>query len=192
MKKSSACLLACRVSLLLTAFLSGCAYSPESTVTFDQNACSGRVRQSMEFASNTAKTRAFFTEFIENPGMDIEIFFQVLGRNVSSSLLAMKDPYAQQISLRMNPDMDVFVAALNRRLFSGGSLLEMQDVTSMTMVGEFLRVEVNAPDIVSGYFYVICKEIEGRTLAEQTFVDYTRPGEGTGKLSIEALIGLLL
>lgn len=173
-------------------FASGCATSRDAKPTFDQNACSGRVRQSMEFASDTAQTRAFFTQFVENPGMDMEIFFKALGRNVSSSLLAMKDPYAQQISLRMNPDMEAFAPALNRRLFSGGSLLEMQDVVGMTMVGEFLRVEVEAPDIVSGYFYVICKEIEGRTIAEQTFVDFTRPGEGTGKLSIEALIGLLL
>lgn len=172
--------------------LCGCATSRDVKPVFDQNACSGRVRESMEFVSDTAQTRAFFTDFVESPGMDMEIFFKVLGRNVSSSLLAMKDPYAQQISLRLNPDMDVFVTALNRRLFSGGSLLEMQDVVGMTMVGEFLRVEVEAPDIVSGYFYVICKDIEGRTMAEQTFVDFTRPGSGTGKLSIEALIGLLL
>lgn len=170
----------------------GCAYTPEETITFDQNACTTRVRSSLVFSSDAAQTRSFFTAFVENPGMDMEVFFSALGKNVSSAMLAMKDPYSQQISLRMNPDMDAFAVALNRRLFSGGSLIEMQDVVSMTMVGEFLRVDVVAPDIVSGYFYVICKEIEGRSVAEQTFVDYTRPGGGTGKLSIEALIGLLL
>lgn len=171
----------------------GCtSTSPMGPVTYDETACSARVRQSMEFASDTARTRMFFTEFVSNPGMEMERFFNVLGRNVSSSLLAMKDPYSQQISLRLNPDMDIFVNALNRRLFSGGSLLEMQDVVGMTMDGEFLRVEVEAPDIVSGYFYVICKDIEGRTIAEQTFVDYTPPEKDTAKLSIEALIGLLL
>jgi len=179
--------------LILSVFtLFGCAYSPDTTVTFDENACIGRVRESMEFKSDTAQTRAFFTRFVSNPGMDMEIFFNVLGRNVSSALLAMKEPYSQQISLRLNPDMDTFVTALNRRLFSGGSLLEMQDVMGMTMQDEFLRVQVDAPQIVSGYFYVICKEIEGRKVPEQVFVDFTRPEGGTGKMSIEALIGLLL
>src|SRR5690606_10808023 len=133
----------------LACFWTGCAYSPEETVTFDRDACSTRVRRSLEFASNTAQTRAFFTAFVENPGMEMEVFFNTLGRNVSSTLLAMKDPYSQQISLRLNPDMDAFAVALNRRLFSGGSLVEMQDVVGMTMVGEFLRVDVEAPDIVS-------------------------------------------
>ncbi|MGA0333363.1 MAG: hypothetical protein ACO3N7_05675 [Kiritimatiellia bacterium] len=174
--------------------LTGCAYTPDEKVPLDKKACVGRVKESMEYASNPAQTRAFFTAFVSNPGMDMEILFSELGRNLSSALLAMKDPYAQQISLRLNPDLDsrAFDQALTRRLFSGGSLLEMQDVVGMTMEGEFLRVEVEAPHIVSGYFYVICKQIEGRTIAEQTFVDYTRPAGGTGKLSVDALINLLL
>jgi len=181
-------------SLFLLPFFiwTGCAYSPDDTVTFDDNACSGRVRQSMVFGSDTAKTRAFFTEFVSNPGMEMDIFFNQLGKNVSSALLAMKDPYSQQISLRLNSDMDSFVVALNKRLFSGGSLLEMQDVIGMTMQDEFLRVEVDAPNIVSGYFYIMCKDIDGRSIAEQTFVGYTKSNESEAKMSIEALIGLLL
>lgn len=180
--------------LLLSFVLifTGCVSPSEPKVTYDETACTGRVRDSLVFASNTMQTRMFFTDFVSNPGMEMDRFFDVLGKNVSSALLAMKDPYSQQVSLRLNPDMDAFSKALNKRLFSGGSLIEMQDVVGMTMQDEFLRVDIAAPDIVSGYFYIICKEIEGRTLAEQTFLDYSKPNQGRAKMSIEALIGLLL
>ncbi len=43
----------------------------------------------------------------------------------------MKEPIFEQINLRLNSDMDAFVKALNRRVFPGGSLVEMQDVVGM-------------------------------------------------------------
>jgi hypothetical protein len=61
----------------------------------------------------------------------------------------------------------------------------------MRREGEFIRVTFNSPDIVSGTVYVLCQPIEGRTAAEQTFVDYVREGETPRKLSISALMGLL-
>lgn len=180
------------MTLFTALIFSGCTTSSSESASFDPNACRSKVRDSMEFASDSARTRAFFAEYVNNPGMEMEIFFNVLGRNISSTLLAMKEPYSDKISLRLNPDLDAAAAAMNKRVMVGGSILEMQDVVGMTMVGEFLRVDVNAPEIVSGYFYVICKEIEGRTLQEQTFVDYTRPDGATGKMSIQALVSLLL
>lgn len=171
----------------------GCSSVPKEG-PLNMNPYIHRVRNSLEFKSNAARTRLFFTEFAEETGepeVRMERFYSVLGENVSSAVLSMKDPYADQISLTLNRDMEVFVKAVNRRVFSGGSVVEMQDVLNMTLEGEFVKVTLDAPGILTGVVYVMKDPIEGRTPAEQTFVDFSRPGKETRKMSISALIDLL-
>jgi hypothetical protein len=173
--------------------LVGCSSVPKESAV-NMSPYIPQVRESLEFSSNSAETRRFFTEFIEEAGDAddrMERYFDVLGENVSSAILAMKDPYADQISITLNRDMETFVKEVNRRVLSGGSIVEMQDVLGMTLEGEFVKVRLEAPGILAGYVYVMKDPIMGRTPAEQTFVDFMRPGQETRKLSISALIGLL-
>lgn len=153
-----------------------------------------RIRESLEFGTNAAETRRFFSGFVEEEGSAaarMQNFFDVLGENVSSAMLSMKDPYADQLSLVLNRDMETFVREVNRRVFSGGSLVEMQDVLMVTREGDFIKIRLEAPGILTGYVYLMEDPIEGRTPSEQTFVDFIRPGYETRKLSISALIGML-
>ena len=179
--------------LLFLLLCNGCTSVPKESAV-NMSPYIPRVRESLEFSSNSAETRRFFTSFVEDtsaPEERMERYFEVLGENVSSAVLAMKDPYADQLSLTINRDMEAFARAVNRRVFSGGSIVEMQDVLGMTEEGEFIKVRLEAPDILAGYVYVMKDPVEGRSPAEQTFVDFLRPGQETRKLSISALIGLL-
>lgn len=178
---------------LFLCLFTGCASIP-TVDSFDWSPYIPQIRRSLEFHSNTAETRRFFAGFVEatgGPEERMERYFEALGENVSSAVLAMKDPYADQISITLNRDMETFVTEVNRRVFSGGSIVEMQDVITVTEEGKFLNVQVEAPGILTGTVYVMKDPIPGRTASEQTFVDYRRPGRETRKLSISALIGLL-
>ena len=173
--------------------LTGCASVPKES-GIDMGPIIPRLRESLEFKSNSVRTRRFFTNFVEgsgDPQERMEKFYDVLGENVSSAMLSMKDPYADQISITLNEDMETFVSSVNRRVFSGGSLVEMQDVLQLNDEGDFIKVRLEAPGILAGYVYIMKEPIMGRTAAEQTFVDYLKPGEEPRKLSISALIGLL-
>jgi hypothetical protein len=179
--------------VLICCLLTGCASIPKVD-SFDWSPYIPQIRRSLEFHSNSAETRRFFANFVEETGgaeQRMQRYFEALGENVSSAILAMKDPYADQTSITLNRDMETFVAQVNRRVFSGGSIVEMQDVIRVTDEGKFLNVRVEAPGILIGNVYVIKDPIPGRTASEQTFVDYIRPGMETRKLSISALIGLL-
>lgn len=174
-------------------FLAGCTTVPEDR-TVDMGPYIPRIRKSLEFKSNAAETRRFFSGFVEqegNPADRIQRYFDVLGENVSSAMLVMKDPYADQTSIVLNRDMETFVEKVNRRVFSGGSLVEMQDVMMVTEEGDFLKIRLEAPGILTGYIYMMKEPIAGRKPSEQTFVDFMRTGQETRKLSISALIGLL-
>lgn len=161
----------------------------------ESSPCRSKVREALEFSSNTTQTRLFFTDYVSDDGMmsddPMQAFYDTLGVNVSSVLLSMKEPYSHRISLRLNEDMEAFVKAVNRRVFSGGSLVEMQDVVGMVTEGDFMKVTIDSPDIVSGVLYVMCETIEGRSVEEQTFVDFTPEAGETRKLSISALKGLM-
>lgn len=173
--------------------LFGCTSVPEDN-SVAMSPYIPRVRSGLEFESNSAETRRFFTEFVEDSGdaaTRMEQYFSVLGENLSSAVLALQDPYSDQISITMNRDMEAFVKAVNRRVFSGGSIVEMQDVLGMTEEGEFIKVRLEAPDILTGYVYIMKEPVEGRTPAEQMFVDFIRPGQEIRKMSISALVGLL-
>ncbi|MDA3873211.1 MAG: hypothetical protein PF795_04560 [Kiritimatiellae bacterium] len=175
--------------------LSGCVSGPREDVTIENTPCRGKIREAIEFFSTTVETRMFFTDYVSDAGMmsddPMQIFYDTLGVNVSSVLLSMKEPYSHQISLRLNSDMDAFVKAVNRRVFSGGSLVEMQDVVGMVTEGEFMKVTIDSPNIVSGVLFVRCEPIEGREVAEQTFVDFTAEDGVSRKLSVSALKGLI-
>jgi len=178
---------------LLLLMIAGCSSVPREQ-DVNMSPYIPQVRESLEFASDSAATRRFFTDFVDDTGdpqARMETYYEVLGENVSSAVLAMKDPYAGQISLTLNRDMEAFVKAVNRRVFSGGSIVEMQDVMGMVEEEGFVKVRLDAPDILAGYVWVMKTPIPGRTPAEQTFVDFSRPGQETRKLSISALIGLL-
>lgn len=180
-------------AFLILLFFAGCASVPRES-DINMAPYIPQVRESLEFSSNSTVTRRFFTTFVEETGSNEERmrkFYEVLGENVSSAVLSMKDPYADQISLTLNRDMETFVKEVNRRVFSGGSIVEMQDVLGMTLEGEFVKVRLEAPGILAGYVYVMKEPIPGRSPAEQTFVDFLRPGQEPRKLSISALIGLL-
>lgn len=176
-------------------FAAGCVSTPREEVTLQNSPCRGKIREAIEFSSSTAQTRLFFTDYVSDQGMmsddPMQSYYDVLGVNVSSVLLSMKEPISEQISLRLNSDMDAFVKALNRRVFSGGSLVEMQDVVGMVTEGEFMKVTIDSPDIVSGVMYVMCEDIEGRAVEDQTFVDFTSGNGESRKVSISALKGLV-
>jgi hypothetical protein len=178
---------------VLFLLLGGCTTVPQNQ-PLDWSPYIPQIRRSLEFASNAAETRRFFSEFVEDDGDPEERmvrFYEVLGENVSSAVLSMRDPYSNQISLTLNRNMNIFVQQVNRRVFSGGSIVEMQDVVRVSEEGKFLKVTVEAPGILNGYVYIMKDPIEGRSTAEQTFVDFIRAGYETRKLSISALIGLL-
>jgi hypothetical protein len=184
-----------RFIFLLLTLLTACVSAPRDEVVLEDSPCRGKIREALEFASGTTETRLFFTDYVSEDGITsedpMESFYEVLGVNVSSVLLSMKEPYSNQISLRLNSDMEAFVRALNRRVFSGGSLVEMQDVVGMRTEGEFMKVTIDSPDMVSGVLYVMCEPIEGREVEDQTFVDFVQDGQETRKLSISALKGLI-
>ncbi|WFB37062.1 hypothetical protein P3T73_04725 [Kiritimatiellota bacterium B12222] len=175
--------------LLFTACTS--VPDPDHQPTMSQKDCSERIEASLEFSSLPGQTLNFINYMASNPTTDMEVFFEALGKNISSTLLVIRDPYAQVISIRINTNMTTFTPAWNDRLVEGKSFVCMEDVVDTQMVGDFLRVQIDAPNIASGYFYIMCKEIEGRNLSEQVFVDYFRPGDAPAKISIEALSGLL-
>jgi len=179
--------------LFFGLFFAGCTTIPQST-RVDMSPYIPQIRSSLEFQSNPAVTRSFFTDFVEEKGEQeerMQRYFDVLGENVSSVVLAMKDPYSEQISITLNRDMETFVREVNRRVFSGSSIVEMQDVLGVTDEGFLLKVRFEAPGILAGYVYIMKEPIQGRTPAEQTFVEFIRPGKEPRKLSIAALIGLL-
>ena len=167
---------------------------PEHLSQAEITACENKAARAMAFETNAADTRHFFANMSASTGpalqRQLNRYYEVLGVNLSSVLLMLDSRLAERVSLNMRIGDRDQGTWLMRRLSAGRSVVDMGDVASMEPEGQFLRVELKE-GVVSGYFYVLCEDIEGRTIGEQTFVDYFKRGQEPRKMSVAALVGLM-
>ena len=173
--------------------LAGCASTPKKA-EFDPNDYFVQIRDGLEFKTNPVETFQFFESLKNTKGRsarDPDQFTNVLGENLSTAVLFMDSATTDKISVQVNSSREGFVKAMNARIGQGASIILTQDVRGVTDEGEFIRVRLLAPYILDGYVLVKKNPIEGRTPAEQMFVEYYQTGQPPRKLSISALLTLL-
>lgn len=193
MKAISLCLFAGLLSLL-----GGCATpgaGDPNQPQIDVTACRGRIPQALEFALLPGQARNFLSQMSAASGPELREllnqYYQTLGYNLSSLALMLDSETASRTSLRLRENLDPAVKAawLRNRIERGQSLFTLEDVHAVTPDGDFLRVDLKPGLPIHGSLYVFCGVIEGRTIGEQTFVDFYNERGEARKISLVALAG---
>lgn len=176
--------------------LSGCVSpGPSDLSEAELSACRAKIEPALVFKSPPGQTREYFSKVMASAPVPrrklLDRYYEVLGRNLSSMVPMLNPEVAGRISLRVESEPAELTLWMEDRLVSGRSLLDLRDVGEVASEGEFLRVAFKPGGRVSGYFYVRCVEIPGRSVDEQTFVDYRTDDGETRKVSVAALTSLL-
>lgn len=154
-----------------------------------------KADRALRFSSRPDATRQYFrsvaTASPREAGELLSRHYDLLGRNVSSVVLMLGGEYADRISLRLNPDVEVAMRLTEERVRAGRSPVEMADVATVDFVDEFVRLQFLPGGVANGVVYVMCADLPGRSLPDQIFVDYRKADGETAKLSLTALIRLL-
>ena len=188
-------LFSCLLGLLL---LTGCT-SPDARTTpevdVDPVGCREKIPDALMFTSMPGQTRQFLTEMSTKSGIllqpYLDRYYQVLGYNLSSIALMVDKETADRTSLDLAPNLDPArkAAWLRQRIQEGRSLFSQRDIRNVVADGDFIRLDLDPRLPISGSIYIYCGVIEGRTIGQQTFVDfYNREGEAR-KVSLVALAG---
>jgi hypothetical protein len=184
--------------LLGLALLGGCS-APKATsqpeVKIDMTGCREKIPEALGFASMPGQTRRFLTEMGTKSGIRLQPYldryYQVLGYNLSSIALMVDRETAERTSLNLAENLDPGLKAawLRQRIREGKSLYTERDIRNIVEDGDFIRLDLDPRLPISGSLYIYCGVIEGRTIGQQTFVDfYNRRGEAR-KVSLVALAG---
>lgn len=161
----------------------------------DREACRERIPSALEFATLPGQTRQFLEGMGEAAGPQLQPYltryYQVLGYNLSSVALRLDAKAARRTSLTLRENVDPAAKAkwLRDRLESGRSLFTLRDVAAVVPDGDFLRVDLHPSLPVGGSVFVFCGVIEGRTIGEQTFVEFYNDRGEARKMSLVALAG---
>lgn len=183
--------------LVACFLLAGCATDPSAPRLNAERreACMRKADRALRFSSRPDATRQYFrsvaTASPREAGELLSRHYDLLGRNVSSVVLMLGGEYADRISLRLNPDVEVAMRLTEERVRAGRSPVEMADVATVDFVDEFVRLQFLPGGVANGVVYVMCADLPGRSLPDQIFVDYRKADGETAKLSLTALIRLL-
>lgn len=164
-------------------------------VRTDPALCRARIPEALGFASLPGQTRQFLTEMMSKSGPRLrpylDRYYQVLGYNLSSIALMLDPEAAERTSLDFRENLDPADKArwLRRRIREGKSLFTPEDIRAVVQDGDFLRLDLDPTLPVTGSLFVYCGVIEGRTIGQQTFVEFLNDKGEARKMSLIALAG---